>query len=344
MRSIGIPKIGIAGLGRFGSLHARILTQVSSADLVAACDPDPEARSWAIETLGVPKALADFEDLLRVPDLDALFIVTPEDLHTEHVLKALAFGVPIFMEKPLSTSAADARRIVEAVRQSGTFLQIGFVVRFDAQHAMLHSRVAAGEFGPIVTFRAKRNCSRDWFPIYGDRAHTVYETIIHDIDLVLWFTKSRCRTVYAIQRNISGLTYPDALVATLQLENGTIATLETSWLVPSNAAQNVVTDNWTGTIDAEFEMIGTEQSARYRLLDSGVTIATPGKIFHPEVGLWPEVHGSIGGALRLQDEHFISCVHSGKPSEIASLDDALHGLEIAEAIIRSAESGSEVTL
>jgi predicted dehydrogenase len=105
-----------------------------------------------------------------------------------------------------------------------------------------------------------------------------------------------------------------------------------------------VTENWTGTIDAEFEMIGREQSARYRLLDSGMTIATRDKMFHPEVGLWPEVHGSIGGALRLEDEHFISCVRSGMPSPIASLDDALHGLEIAEAIVQSAESGAEVAL
>ena len=77
---------------------------------------------------------------------------------------------------------------------------------------------------------------------------------------------------------------------------------------------------------------------------SGMTIATRDKIFHPEVGLWPEVHGSIGGALRLEDEHFISCVRSGMPSPIASLDDALHGLEIAEAIVQSAESGAEVAL
>ena len=337
-------RVGLAGLGNFGRLHARILSQLGSVELAAVCDPSPEARSWATDTLGASTALADFDELLHVPDLDALFIVTPEHLHTGHVLNALSLGIPIFMEKPLSTNAADARRVVAAAREAGTFLQIGFVVRFDAQHAMLRSRVAAGELGSIVFFRAKRNCSRSWFPTYGDRAHTVYESIIHDIDLALWFTQSRCTKVYAVQRNISGLTYPDALAATLQFENGSVVMLDTSWFVPDHAPQNVIAGDWTGTIDAEFELIGTEQTARYRLLDSGMSIATADQIIHPEVGLWPEVYGSIGGALRLEDEHFISCVRSSQPSTIASLDDALHGLEIAEAIVRSAESETEVTL
>lgn len=340
----GRTRVGLAGLGRFGYLHGRILAGLGSVDLVAACDPRAEARAWAEQELGVPRVVSSFDELLATPELDALFIVTPEDLHTRHALAAIERGIPTFMEKPLSTSASDARRVVQAARDAGVFLQIGFVVRFDAQHAMLRTRVEAGEFGEIITFRAKRNCSKDWFAGYGERAHSVYETIIHDIDLMLWFTGSRVRSVYALERNVSGLTYPDAVVATLHLENGTMALLETSWLVPANAPMNVTAGDWVGTIDAEFEMVGTEATARYRLLDSGLSIATADAQIHPEVGLWPDVYGSIGGALRLEDEHFIACVRSGTSSSIASLDDALHGLEIAEAIVHSAGSRSVVTL
>jgi predicted dehydrogenase len=248
------------------------------------------------------------------------------------------------MEKPLSTSAADAGAIAERASAAKVFLQIGFVLRFDAQHAMLRSRIADGQLGELVTIRCKRNCSRDWFAGYGERAHTVFETMIHDIDLVLWFTGSRVKRVHALDRNISGLRFPDALIATLQLENGAMALLETSWFVPAGGPQNVLAGDWTGTIDAEFEIVGTEQTARYRLLDSGLTIASNDAVQHPEVGLWPDVYGSIGGALRLEDEHFITCVRSGSPSSIASLEDALHGLQVAEAIARSATEGTEIRL
>jgi predicted dehydrogenase len=317
---------------------------LGEADLVAVCDPSPEARSWARRELRVPQALETYDELLDVPGLDAVFIVTPEELHAEQALVAIAHGLPTFMEKPLSTNTNDATRVVDSAEAAGVFVQIGFVLRFEALHGMLRTRIVEGQLGDLVTIRCKRNCSRSWFSTYGDRAHTVYETIIHDIDLVLWFTGSRVKRVFALDRNVSGLRHPDALVATLQLENGTMATLETSWFVPEGAPQNVLAGDWTGTIDAEFEIVGTEQTARYRLLDSGLTIASAESIHHPEVGLWPEVYGSIGGALRLQVEHFISCVRAGTPSPIASIDDARHGLQVAEAIVRSATEQSEIRL
>lgn len=337
-------RVGLAGLGRFGKLHGRILSKLRDVDLCAACDPDGDARSWAREVLGVPQVIDTFEELIDKPALDAIFIVTPEGLHTRHALAAIERGIPTFMEKPLSTNATDAGTIVRRAKETSVYVQIGFVLRFDAQHALLRSRIGEGQFGDLVTIRAKRNCSRDWFVGYGERAHTVYETMIHDIDLVLWLTGSRVVSVYALDRYVSGLTYPDALFAALRLQNGTIASLETSWFVPAGAPRNVLTESWSGTIDAEFEIVGTEQSARYRLLDSGISIASGAALHHPEVGLWPEVYGEVGGALRLEDEHFIDCVRRDQPSAIASLDDALHGLEVADAIVRSATEGAEVRL
>lgn len=337
-------RVALAGLGRFGALHGRILKRLGDVELVAACDPDAAARRWATEDLGIPLVVEGYDQLLALPALDAIFIITPEDLHTDHALAAIERGLPLFMEKPLSTSAIEAATVVGRARAANVYLQVGFVLRFDAQHAMLRSRVAEGQLGEIVTIRSKRNCSRDWFAGYGERAHTAFETMIHDIDLVLWFTGSRVRRVYALDRNISGLRYPDALVATLQLDNGAMALLETSWFVPAGGPQNVLAGDWTGTIDAELEIVGTEGSARYQLLDSGLTIASSHAVHHPEVGLWPEVYGSIGGALRLEDEHFIHCVRSGQPSPIASLDEALHGLQVAEAIVQSATEQMEVWL
>jgi predicted dehydrogenase len=292
----------------------------------------------------VNSAVATFDELLDIEGLDAVYIVTPEETHAEQALKAIARGIPVFMEKPIATSASDAARVYEAARSAHVYVQVGFVLRFDAQHAMIRARLDAGEFGDIATLRTKRSCSKDWFPIYGDRAHTVYETVIHDIDLILWFTGSRVKSVFAVQRFVTGRTYPDSLVATLQLENGAVAMLETNWLIPATAPQNVTTPDWSGTIDAEWELVGVNQAARYRLLDSGVSIAASSGVIQPEVGLWPDVYGSIGGALRLEDEHFIRCVQAGVPSPIASLEDAFHGLQVAEAVIQSATSETLVTL
>jgi len=292
----------------------------------------------------VPGRFADYRQMLDEAQLDAVFVVTPEPLHAEMALQAIARRLPVFLEKPLATTAAEGRRVADAAKQANVLVQVGFVLRFDVQHALLKRDIAAGAFGELVSLRAKRNCSRAWFPDYGDRVHPVFETSIHDIDLLLWYTASRCRSVYAVQRARSGLRYADACFALLQFERGAVAQIETSWFVPDGAPANVLAADWHGTIDAALEIVGTARTAELRLLDSGLAVWTPELTAHPEAALWPELGGQVGGALREEDAHFIACVRAGAASPVASLDDAVAGLRIAEAIVASAETGHEVTL
>jgi predicted dehydrogenase len=334
---------GIAGLGRFGKLHASVLSRFPNVRIAAVCDPIQSERETAATAYGAA-AFASLEEMLEGTELDCLFLVTPEQFHGEQARLAIAKGLPTFLEKPLSTTAADGAEIAELARAAGIHLQIGFVLRFETQHAFLKGEIAAGKFGDLVTLRLKRNCSRAWFQIYGDRAHSVHETIIHDIDLAVWLTGSRCKSVYAVERHISGLRYPDACMAILQFENGAICSMETSWLVPERGPANVLTDTWNGTIDAELEVNGTRQAARLRLLESTLQIWTDDYTKHPEAGLWPEVYGQIAGALREEDAHFIHCVTRGTGSTVTSVDDAVEGLRIAEAIMESARIGREVTI
>jgi predicted dehydrogenase len=341
---MGTVRVGIAGLGRFGKLHTGVLGRFPHVDITAVCDPDRAERDAAVVRFPGATAYADLDTMLADAALDCLFLISPEQFHGEHARQAIAHRLPTFLEKPLATTAAEGAEIARLARQTEVFLQIGFVLRFDTQHAHLKQEIASGRFGDLVTLRFKRNCSRAWFETYGDRAHSVHETIIHDFDLAVWFTGSRAQKIYAVERHLSGLTYPDACVAMVQFENGSICTFETSWLIPERAPANVLTETWHGTIDSELEIVGTRQSARLRTLESSLQIWTDDVAKHPEPGLWPEVYGQIAGALREEDAHFIDCVQRAQPSTVTSVDDAVEGLRIAEAIIESAATGREVTL
>lgn len=336
--------VGMVGLGRFGRLHARVIHSLPGATVSAVFDPDPGARDRAVRDFGGCTPYSSFEELLRHPGLDCLYIVSPEDTHEAMADQAIERGLPIFLEKPLALSSARGAEIARKAEQAGVYLQVGFVIRFEARCAFLRDQIQSGAFGRIATFRAKRNCSRAWFDVYGDRAHAVYETIIHDIDYLLWIVESPCRSVYALEQNFTGKTYPDATIALLRFENGVMASLETSWLVPDRAPANVLTDTWHGTIDSEIEVVGEKRSARLRMLESGLEIWSDEVNHHPEFGLWPEINGAIGGALRAGNEHFLNVVATGEPSTITSVADAVEGLRIAEAIVESAASGREVLL
>jgi predicted dehydrogenase len=340
----GPVRVGLAGAGRFGKLHAAVLGRLPQARLVAVCDPDEAELNAVAEAHGVPDRFTSYDEFLARADLDCLFLVTPEHLHAEMARKAIDRGLPIFLEKPLATTSAEGRRVADAAARAGVILQVGFVLRFETQHAFLKQEIDHGRFGRIVSVRVKRNCSKSWFAIYGDRAHAVHETVIHDVDLLLWFLGARCEKVYAVERHLSGRRFPDATLALLQFEGGAVATVETSWLIPDRAPANVLTDTWSGTIDAELEIVGTDQSARLRILESGLQIWSAEGTKHPEPGLWPAVHGAIAGALREEDAHFVDSVRTGTPSTVASVADAVDGLRIVEAIIASAAQGCEVVL
>jgi predicted dehydrogenase len=341
---VGRLAVGIAGLGRFGRLHAAIVANHGSASVAAVFDPDPEAAERARRGFGNPVACASFEELLAFEGLDCIFIVSPEDCHETMLEQAIERGLPTFIEKPLALSSAKGRELADRAGERGVYLQVGFVVRFEARSAFLRDEIARGALGELVTVRAKRNCSRAWFDIYADRAHAVFETVIHDIDYLLWIAGSRCVSVYALERNLSGRRYPDATMALLRFESGLMAAIETSWLVPDRAPANVLTDSWHGTIDAELEIVGTRKSARLRVLESGLEIWGNDLSHHPEFGLWPEINGAIAGALKAEDEHFLHLVATGEPSTVTSVADAVEGLRIAEAIVESASRGQEIRL
>ncbi len=337
-------RVGLAGLGRFGKLHASVLSRLASARLAAICDPLESELQAAGDRYNVERRYQTFDELVADPELDCFFIVTPEDYHAEHARKALGRGLPVFMEKPLATTSQAGAELVALAERSGAPLQIGFVLRFDTQYALVHDEIHSGRFGDLISLRVKRNCSRSWFDIYGDRAHSVYETVIHDIDAMLWFTGSPVESVYALDRNVSGRTYPEACFALLRFANGATGIVETSWFIPDHAPANVWTPTWSGAIDAELEVVGTKETARIRLLDAGISIWSDEVTRQPETGLWPELHGNIAGALSEEDAHFIECVRTGTPSTVTSIRDAAEGLRIAEAIVESAATGQVVRL
>lgn len=341
-------RIGLVGLGRFGQLHAAVLGNAPGVELAVVCDPNLAAVTQVGDQYGVPAAgrFAALDDLLAAVDaglsLDAVFLVSPEPLHAAQARAVLARRLPVFLEKPLALTAAEGEAVAQAALDAGVPLQVGFLLRFEAQHALLKQSVARGDFGDLVSIRVKRNVSRAWFADYGDRAHPVYETLIHDIDLLLWLAASECVSVTAVERNLSGLTYPDACFALARFASGLTAILETSWLVPAGAPANVSTPTWHGTIDAELEVVGTRQSARLRLLDSPMAIWQPERTLVPETGMWPAVGGQVGGALREEDLHFLECVRRGTTSPIASVPEAIAGLRLAAAIAAAGASGQTI--
>ena len=337
-------RVGLAGLGRFGSLHAGVLSSLAGVELVALADPRADQRQALAKRHGVARCYSDAAELIADPNLDAVVLTTPDDQHLAQALQAIAAGKAVFVEKPLAPSWADAQSLRRAAAERAVWLQVGLILRYDLPHQMLQRQIREPAFGELVSIRTKRNCSADWFAVVADRVHTVYETMIHDLDLMLWLSNSSVTQVMALERRFGASLSPEGVFVMLEFANGCIGQAETSWFVPPGAPANVIAGSWQGSIDAELVVVGRGQTAQIRYLDSPLQIWGASGTLAPDTHLWPEQQGRVEGALRSELADFASCVRSGQASRVANLEQAVQGLQLAEAIVESAQLGRPVHL
>jgi len=302
-------RVGLVGLGRFGARHADALIRSPSTVLAAVCSRRPEVVEAFADQRGVTGRYTDARVMLADAQLDAVVIASPVDTHVTVARAAVEHGVACLVEKPAAIRAAEAAELLAFAQERGVLLQCGLLLRFEPQHAALRDAVRSGRLGRIRTIRTRRDIDRDTDLDRGP--HLAFETLVHDIDLVLWLTGGRVEHVAAAEHRSTPGRSAKALAAMLHLDDGTVAVLQSS----------CATD---GDLDAEIEIVGEVGTAR---------ISTGGD--DPPV-LWAGGDGHVKGALERQDEHFVACVREGRPSAVASFEDAVEGLRLAEAIVAEA--------
>ena len=224
--------MGIAGVGRIGAQHARMLARHPLVDDLVAVDHDT-SRATALATELGASATASFESLLD-RDLDAVVIATPTPTHPELVAAALRRELPILCEKPLAATVAAARDLAALVDSAGGRVQIGFHRRFDAGFVAARDAVRSGEVGEL---RRLHVVGADPFPPSAEfvaASGGIFRDLsIHDIDSVRFVSGREITHVVAVGVN-RGPAYMaeagdvDEAVAILILDDGTLATVQAS--------------------------------------------------------------------------------------------------------------------
>ncbi|MDZ4197815.1 MAG: Gfo/Idh/MocA family oxidoreductase, partial [Kiritimatiellia bacterium] len=186
--------MGIIGTGMIGKLHARAITEISNARLVAVCDTVRE-RADALAAEYGAAAHTDYSEMLSRKDLDVVTIATPSGLHMEPAIAAARAGKHILCEKPIEIDVSRADRMIEAHARAGTQLGAIFPLRFDTSYEPLRDALSAGRFGKITTASAYvpwwrdeayyRNSWRGTWKMDGGGA--VMNQTIHLIDLLCHF-------------------------------------------------------------------------------------------------------------------------------------------------------------
>lgn len=322
-------RVGVIGIGRMGTVHAKHLVGgVSRARLVALSDVNAERLSVLSDELGV-KAYRDYRELLHDPDVDAIVIAGPTDQRESMLTHAFSARKPIFCEKPLSLTLEGVVRLKEIAERENAFLQIGFMRRFDPGYAMAKRMIQQGRIGQVIGVHSKTLDPRLAPYEYIAASGGIFADLaIHDFDIARFLMDDEVESVYTVggvykYERLSEYDDIDNCVCTLRFSRGGFGTIHGS----RNAVYGY---------DVRAEVYGTEGSIRIGYdRETPVLLLTEGGGSHDYVPFFIE---RFQDAYRLEIEAFVAAVLDGQPSPVG-IHDGEMALMIAEAAKRSYRSG-----
>ncbi len=329
-------RVGVLGLGAIAqTAHLPVLSKMRGVQLAALCDNDAAKARALAQRFAVRDICTDVEELLEVPDLDAVVVATPNHLHEVHVLSALRAGVHVICERPLGLNARAVERVLAAAEKAGRVVMVANNHRFRHDAQALDAFLRGGELGKVRAVRAgayrRRIQQAPWRlrrPEAGGGAFL--ELGLPLLDLAGWL-----------------LDFPRVERVSAQMERGRGASAVEESAVVFFECQG----GFTVTIDVRSNYIGEDQRWWFEL------IGNEGSARLNPLRLIKEIHGtpvdvSPTGAqtkdtlfiqsYRSELAHFCACVRGESPYEPPR--DQVRVYKLLELIYKAADEAKEIRL
>src|SRR4051794_703073 len=188
-------RIGVAGVGRIGTMHAANLTALPQVDEVLLYDPVP-GRAELAATEPSTRAVPALDDLLK--ESDGVLVATPTDTHPTLVRACLAAGRPVLCEKPIAAHLDAMTELVKEIEAATVPVLVGFQRRFAPAMVELHRRITSGELGAVYHVRATGfDANPPDFAYLPTSGGIFRDLLIHDLDAVPWLVGEPVVEVYA---------------------------------------------------------------------------------------------------------------------------------------------------
>ncbi len=317
-------RVGVAGVGHLGSLHAKMLTEIPGAVLSGVFDTDiARARHVAAEN-----RTSVFEDLSGlIAASDAVTIATATSAHCEVGRKVLEGGRHLFIEKPIAETVGEAEILCGLARERGVVLQVGHIERFNPAILALEPY----EIKPL--FIESHRLSQ--FNPRGTDVAVVLDLMIHDIDLILSFVRSPVKSVEANGVAVVSDTI-DIANARLQFQNGCVANVTASRISQRRMRKmrlfqpdTYISIDFSEGVAEVFRLVGEDEPEVKGTLMLGElgSGARKRKILYEQ----PEVQEV--NALKHEIGLFLHAIRTDTPP-LVSGEDGKRALEVADSIMK----------
>ena len=288
-------KVALVGAGAFGIKHLDGIKNIDGVEVVSVIGRDLDKTREVAKQYGIAHAGTELADSLARPEVDAVILCTPTQMHAEQTLACLQAGKHVQVEIPLADTLKGAEEVAKLQQETGLVAMVGHTRRFNPSHQWVHNKVKAGEFNiqqmDVQTYFFRRTNMNALGQPRSWTDHLLWHHAAHTVDLFAYQAGSPIVQANALQGPIHP-TLGIAMDMSIQLKaaNGAICTLSLSF-------------NNDGPLGTFFRYIG----------DSGTYIARYDDLFNgkEEKIDVSRVAVSMNG-IELQDREFFAAIREGR--------------------------------
>jgi 2-hydroxy-4-carboxymuconate semialdehyde hemiacetal dehydrogenase len=308
-------KVALAGAGAFGIKHLDGIKNIDGVEVISLIGRELEKTQEVANKYGIKHVCTDLADSLALPEVDAVILCTPTQMHASQAIACLKAGKHVQVEIPLADRLADAQEVVRLQKETGLVAMVGHTRRFNPSHQYINKKIKAGSFNiqqmDVQTYFFRRTNMNALGQARSWTDHLLWHHAAHTVDLFAYQCGSPIVQANAVQGPIHP-TLGIAMDMSIQLKaaNGAICTLSLSF-------------NNDGPLGTFFRYIGDTATyiARYDDLFDG----------KDQVIDVSKVDVSMNG-IELQDREFFAAIKEGREpnSSVASVlpcYEVLHKLE-----------------
>ncbi len=312
-------KVALAGAGAFGIKHLDGIKNIDGVEVISLISRDLGKTQEVADKYGIQHVTTELADSLALPELDAVILCTPTQMHADQTMACLKAGKHVQVEIPLADSLKGAQEVVALAKQTGLVAMCGHTRRFNPSHQYVHKEIAAGRFNiqqmDVQTYFFRRTNSNALGQARSWTDHLLWHHAAHTVDLFAY----QCGSPIVQANAIQGPIHPVLGIAmdmSIQLKaaNGAICTLSLSF-------------NNDGPLGTFFRYIGDTATyiARYDDLWQSTSNGKEEKIDVSQVDV------SMNG-IELQDREFFAAMRevrepNSSVAGVLACYEVLHKLE-----------------
>jgi predicted dehydrogenase len=317
-------KIGVIGYGYWGPNLVRTFAEAQLGTVVAVSDLDPKKLATVNKRYPAVKTTNNFQDLLRDPEIDAIAIATPVSTHFEFGMAALKAGKHLWLEKPMTETSLQARKLVDEAQKRNLTLFVDHTFVYTGAVRKMGDVIKSGDLGRVYYY----DSIRVNLGLFQRDVNVISDLAVHDFSILDYLLGEHPVAISASGINHFPGTPENLAYITLFYDSGTIAHVNVSWLAPVKVRQILL-----GGSKKMITYDDLEPSEKVKIYDKGISFTEdPKQIQEMRVGyrtgdmMAPKLDGTE--ALRLAGDHFIDCIINKKTPQT----DGSLGLRVVELI------------